>query len=306
MLIQDELSRFTASSPTVCTLGVFDGVHLGHQALLTIARDKAAAIGGVAVAVLINPHPRTVLAPGSTVPLLTSLAERIELLHVLGVTPVPITFTKELSLLTAREFVALLREHLHLQTLVGGPDFALGHNREGTMPVLESLGSELGFSVDVIFPVQNDAVPVSSTAIREAIAHGDVQSAARQLGRPYSITGVVQKGEARGRTLGYPTANLQPEPDRALPNDGIYATRVRIGDTFHPSATYVGTSPTFDGQQRLIEVFLIDFNGDLYGQELQVEWVRKIRDDQRFESEGALQGQMAEDIAQARLVLSEA
>lgn len=307
MLVEEELARHTPSVPSVCTLGVFDGVHLGHQALVETVKTKALSQGWASAAVVLHPHPRTVLSPGINIPLLTSVEERVYLLRAWGLQVVaPITFTHELSLLTAREFVGLLSRYLHMACLMVGPDFALGHNREGTIPVLEALGQEFGYTVEVVSLLLNGARPVSSTAIREAIAQGAVETAAQQLGRPYVTKGTVVQGEARGRLLGYPTANLTPDPLWALPNDGIYASRVHVADTVYPAAAYIGSKPTFRGVERGIEVFLLDFEGDLYGRELGLEWVRKLRDDQQFTSASALQGQMAEDIAQARVVLSQA
>lgn len=304
MLVEEELARHTPRGQSVCTIGVFDGVHLGHLVLIehTIAEAKAQGCSSGVIA--FHPHPRTVLSPGSEVAVLTTIDERVELIRELGVDlVVPLTFTRELSQLTAREFMSLLQRHLHLKGLVVGPDFALGRGREGSIPVLEELGRELGYSLKSIAFVDEGEERVSSTAIRDALSQGDVGKVAVLLGRPFFLHGVVVHGAARGRMLGYPTANIQPNGGHALPADGIYATRVHVDGVVHGSATYVGTSPTFEAHERLVEVFLLDFEGDLYGKQLKVEWVNKVRDDQRFDSASELQIQMAKDIAQARQLL---
>ena len=305
MLAEEELARHTPSGRSFCTIGVFDGVHLGHRVLIEATRDEAKARGGSSAIIVLHPHPHTVLVPGATVAVLTPIEDRLELIRALGVDlAVPLTFTRELSQLSAREFVALLQKHLHLAGLVVGPDFALGRGREGTIPVLEELGREMGFTVKAITFFEESSQRVSSTAVREALAQGDVAAAARLLGRPFFMHGAVVHGAARGHMLGYPTANIQSDGSRVLPADGIYATRVHVGDKTYGSATYVGTRPTFENGDRVVEVFLLDFDGDLYGTDIRVEWVDKVRDDQKFDSPEELIQQMAKDIADARAVLA--
>ena len=305
MLAEEELARHTPSGRSFCTIGVFDGVHLGHRVLIEATKDEARARGGSSAIIVLHPHPRTVLVPGATVAVLTPIEDRLELIRALGVDlAVPLTFTRELSQLSAREFVALLQKHLHLAGLVVGPDFALGRGREGTIPVLEELGREMGFTVKAITFFEESSQRVSSTAVREALAQGDVAAAARLLGRPFFMHGAVVHGAARGHMLGYPTANIQSDGSRVLPADGIYATRVHVGDKTYGSATYVGTRPTFENGDRVVEVFLLDFDGDLYGIDLRVEWVDKVRDDQKFDNPEELTQQMAKDIARARAVLA--
>ena len=304
-MLVEELAEYTPPGRSICAIGVFDGVHLGHKALVDIIKAEAAARGCVSAAIVFHPHPRTVLVPGSAIALLTPLPERVDLLRGLGVELVlPLTFTRELSQLSAREFMGLLRQHLRLVGLVAGPDFALGRGREGTVPVLQELGRELGYTLSIIAPLEQGSQLISSTTVRQALAQGDVAAAADLLGRPFVTRGAVLEGAKRGRWLGYPTANIAPDPNLALPGDGIYATRVRLGTHTFNAVTYVGTRPTFQDEERLVEVFLLDYEGDLYGKDLRVEWVQQVREDHKFDSADALIEQMGRDVADARAVLS--
>lgn len=305
MLAEEEIARHASPGPTICTIGVFDGVHLGHRALIEATIAEARARGCLSGVVCFHPHPKTVLVPGSEVPVLTPIDDRVALIKELGVDIVtPLTFTRELSQLSAREFLGLLKKYLNLAGLVVGPDFALGRGREGSIEVLTELGEEMGYTVKPISFVEQHEGRVSSTAIREALGRGDVALVAQLLGRPFFMHGTVIHGAERGHVLGYPTANIRPDGNRALPADGIYATRVHTGDRQFGSATYVGTRPTFDDAERLVEVFLFDFEGDLYGKDLKVEWVDRIREDRKFASAEELQAQMARDIQLARARLN--
>lgn len=305
MQVSDELARHAPAQETVTTLGVFDGVHLGHRRLMEQVIQRARAEELLSAAIILHPIPRTVLVPGTVIPTLTSLEERIDLIRATGIDViVPLTFTLELSRLSAREFVALLKEHLRLRGLVVGPDFALGRGREGNVDALRALGAELGFWVEVAPLVTAGGEHVSSTVVRQAIAEGDVSRARAILGRPYRMEGTVIQGHARGRLLGFPTANIAPLPDRALPADGIYATVTTVDGRRHPSATYVGTGPTFENGERQVEVFLLDFADNLYGSHITVELLERVRPDQRFESAAALVTQMERDVADARRILA--
>lgn len=305
MLLDQELAAHTSARPSICTIGVFDGVHLGHQALVRRTIEEARAQGCAGGVVVFHPHPRDILVPGTHIPLLTPLEKRLELLKNLGADfVVPVSFTLQLSRLSARDFMAALVRHLRLSGIVSGPDFAVGKDREGDLPALTRLGDELGYTVTVIEPLGQEAQKISSSAIRRAVGSGEVAAAARLLGRPFSTKGEVVHGAARGRSLGYPTANLRVDAGLALPGDGIYATRAHTAQGTFPSAAYVGNQPTFNGKTRSIELFLLDFQGDLYGDDLEVEWVSKVRDDRRFESQEALVRQMAEDVDRARALLA--
>lgn len=305
MQAYQELSRVRPAGPAVATIGVFDGVHLGHQHLLKRLREEARRQGCPSVVVTFRNHPRMVLRPETKLSYLMAPEDRLRLLKAQGVDVVaPITFDLDLSRLSARAFVALLKETLLLQALVTGPDFALGHQREGTTPVLEALGRELGFSVHQVSPLVVQGLTVSSTAIRQALAQGDVAKVSFMLGRDYALEGVVGRGEGRGRRLGFPTANLQVEPSRALPADGIYATWACVNGVAHKSATSIGVRPTFDLSQRLVETHVIDFHADLYGQTVTVEFVARLRGQEKFASVDALIAQIAQDVAGARLALA--
>jgi len=305
MSLHAELTRHATGRATVCTLGVFDGVHAGHRALIQATMDQAARQGAASAVLVLYPHPRSALSPTNTVPVITPLDERLALIRACGVdAAIPVTFDRDLSNLTPWEFAGELVRSLHMTGLVIGADFALGRNRSGDAAALQEIGAQLGFTVTVIPLVADTEAKVSSTAVRTALAEGDVAGAARMLDRRLMTRGTVIHGQQRGRQLGYPTANIRPEHDRALPADGIYATRTHVGDRVYWSATYIGTSPTFDGQQRFIEVLLFDFNGDLYDEEIGVEWVDKVRGDQKFASAEALQQQMALDIAIAKGMLT--
>jgi riboflavin kinase/FMN adenylyltransferase len=307
MLLEQELVQYRPSKRSVCTIGVLDGVHLGHQALIRRTIQEARARDCEAGALVLHPHPREVLVPGANVPLLTPLEERVSLLKALGLDFVlPVSFNLQLSRLSAREFMAALVQHLDLAGIVSGPDFAVGKGREGDVSALSRIGAELGYEMIVIDQLEDGTHKVSSSTIRSAIALGDVETAARLLGRPYVTRGQVVHGFARGRLLGYPTANLSVDGHLALPADGIYATRARAGTEVHASATYIGNQPTFDGSDRSLEVFLLDFDGDLYGSDLSIEWVSKVREDRKFDSPDALVQQMAKDVAHARAALGAA
>ncbi len=304
MRVEEELSRAVPERDTALTIGVFDGVHLGHQFLIAKLKEKAAAEGLLSGVVTFHHHPSSVLSPQSKITCLTSLQERIRLLESLGVAHiVTLSFTAELSQLSAREFIALLKSYLRMRGLVTGPDFALGKGREGDAHALKALGEEFDFSVEVVPPSVWQGEVVSSTAIREALSRGDVIKVSELLGRRFTLTGQVSKGDARGKILGFPTANLIPDQEQALPTDGVYAACVCFNEAVYQAVINIGLRPTFGGGQRLVEVHLLDFEGELYGRELKVEPVARLRDEIRFSSADELKAQMTRDVAQARSLL---
>ena len=297
----EELEAVAPQGDTLVTIGVFDGVHLGHQHLLQWLLQRAQERGVGSAALFFPQHPSTVLAPGTRVALITLPEERAALLRDMGVRYVQgISFTKDVSLLTARQFVELLRRHLRMTGLVVGPDFALGHKREGTVERLTALGQDMGFTVEVVPPLTQSSTVVSSTAIRRALAAGDVRGAARMLGRPFRLTGPVVRGEGRGRKLGFPTANIAFDPERALPGDGVYATRAVIGSSAYDSASNVGLRPTFDGTKRTVEAYIMDFSRDIYGETVGLDFLDMLRPEERFSSVEALREQIARDVQDAR------
>ncbi|MBI4312730.1 MAG: bifunctional riboflavin kinase/FAD synthetase [Chloroflexi bacterium] len=304
--LDHELAEAKPTRDTYLTIGVFDGVHVGHQHLLQLLKDRAALVRCASGVVTFRNHPRSVLSPGSPMPLLTPIAERVRLLRELGIEVIaPVTFTLEVSQIPAREFVGLLQSRLRMRGLVIGPDFALGHNREGTLDVLQEMGRGMGFAVTVATPYLQAGQRVSSTAIRQAVAEGDVTDAARCLGRYYALTGVVVRGEGRGGPdLGFPTANLQPDADAVLPADGIYVAWAHVGERRYGSAVSVGVRPTFgQGNARTVEAFLLDFRGDLYGQTVRLEFVQRLRPEKAFAGIEALKLQISLDVEEARRVL---
>ena len=294
----------------VVTIGVYDGVHLGHRALIGRVRAMAAELGASTAVVTFDRHPATVVRPESAPLLLTDLEQRIELLGSTGVDrTLVITFDAERAHESAEDFVReILVGCLGAVAVVVGHDFHFGRDRGGNVPMLQEMGAELGFDVLGINLVADDARSevVSSTRIRKLLLEGDVAGAARLLGRPHEVRGVVQHGDARGRELGFPTANVAVPGDILLPADGIYAGwHVRPDGTAHPTAINLGRRPTFyvDAETSLLETHLLDFDGDLYGEPARVRFVARLRDELRFDSVDDLVRQMATDVDEARAVL---
>jgi riboflavin kinase/FMN adenylyltransferase len=237
-------------------------------------------------------------------PRLTTIEERTRLLLGLGVDlVVPIGFEANVAALSAGEFVTLLQRHLRMQGLVIGPNFALGRGREGTTTTLRELGRELGFTVDVVKAFKVDDLMASSTAVRRALGKGDMKTTSTLLGRHFSLSGRVEGGVERGHALGYPTANIAVDSEQALPKDGVYATIGRLGTSIYKSVTNIGVRPTFDHGERTIEVFLIDFDADIYGQTLTIDLVENLRGEAKFSSPAELVAQIAMDVEHAKAIL---
>ena len=290
------------------TIGSFDGVHLGHQAIIRRLVEGAHAAGLPAVAITFFPHPSKVLRGNGSPFYLTTPEERAELLSGLGVdVAITLKFDKELASHSADEFMGMLASHLKLRHLLVGHDFALGKGREGNYARLEELGKKYEYEIEAFSALTVNGDLVSSSRIRELIGQGNMPLAASYLGRWYAVEGTVVKGDGRGRTIGVPTANLDVWHERLLPANGIYATFARVNGVNYPSATNVGVRPTFENQspQPLIEAHLLDFQQDLYGMNLRVEFVRFLRPEERYSSIQALVDQMQLDIQQARDLLSD-
>ena len=299
-------------SGTVVTLGTFDGVHRGHQAVLAEVTRRARVGKLQSVVVTFDPHPLAVVNPAAAPKLLTLPDEKEELVRAAGVTEfVVMPFTPAVAQLDAEAFVQRLCEQYALRELVMGFDHGFGRGRGGDVELVERLGRSRNFGVAVVEAVKDDGQPISSTLIRTALAHGDLDAAGRWLGRRYSIRGTVVRGAGRGRTIGIPTINLEsPDPRKLLPPDGVYAVQVSIGKREMGNGQRFGgmmnqgPRPTFGEQVRTLEIHLFDFDGELYGETVNVEWVRRLRDVQTFASREALVAQLERDRQAARASLN--
>lgn len=302
LLSREELARHAPGRPCAITVGVFDGVHLGHRHLIDALRASAAERGLASAVVTLHPDPVQVLRPDLRVAYVTSLEERVELLRATGVDAVaPLTFTSEVAELSAHDFVRLLHETLDMRFLLMGPDHAFGRGREGTPQRVAEIAADLGFDLETLpLPLAGTSGAVSSTSIRRALADGDMETAARLLGRPFAVRGPVVRGNERGRGIGFPTANIAVTPDRALPAYGVYVTRAHVGGRTYQSATNIGVNPTFDDARPAIETYLLDFEGDLYGRELRVEMLHRLRGETKFESIDALIAAIDADVQATR------
>lgn len=305
MSVEEELAGLAPSKDMLLTIGVFDGVHLGHKYLLSRLIEQVRQRNLLSGVVTFHQHPQEVLSSQTKLPFLTDLTERSNLLKNEGVEVIiPLSFTTELVQLSARQFISLLKEYLRMRGLVIGPDFALGQNREGNTDTLRVLGQEMDFSVNVVLPIMINGKVVSSTAIREALADGDVKKVQNLAGRPFSLHGQVVAGTGRGVELGFPTANLDIDPKQAIPADGVYATWAYINGRAYQSMTNIGKSPTFGGRERIVEVCILDYHSDLYGRELRIDIMERVRGEKRFSSAEALKKQIAADIEQGRAILN--
>jgi riboflavin kinase / FMN adenylyltransferase len=297
--------------PGAVAVGVFDGLHLGHQAILERMLARARAAGGPAVVVSFDPHPDVVLAKSfQAVAPLTPLPEKRARLEAMGVERFELLpFTRELAALSPEEFVERhLVQPFAPRALVVGENFALGRGRAGNVPRLRAIGATMGFEVEAVPLVPVDGAPVTSTRIRERLAAGDVASAARLLGRRYTLESVVVRGDGIGRTLGFPTANLRLLDEKLVPAHGIYAVWVSLAGerALRPGAMSIGVRPTFGGRTPTLEVFVLDWEGDLVGRELTVELDSWIREERKFEGREPLIAAIAADVEETRRRLGSA
>lgn len=300
MIDVPDFAKLDPGGDTAVAIGVFDGVHRGHYSLLSQLRQVADDRGLLASVVSFKNHPVTVLRPEVDVSYLMPVERRVELLGNANVDlVVPLTFTRELAELTAHQFVEALHRQLNMRHLIVGPDFALGKGRTGTIKVLRQLGEEMGFQVTEVDGMLLGGDRVSSTEVRRLLSEGAVSEANDLLGRFFRLAGEVVKGDQRGRMLGFPTANLDVGLQMALPADGIYSTIATVGSEKYASATSIGLRPTFDATGRTIETFIIDFEADIYGVEVAIDFVERIRPELAFESVDELIVQMNKDVDQA-------
>jgi riboflavin kinase/FMN adenylyltransferase len=301
MQVDDELAQFSPPSETLITIGVFDGVHLGHKFLISKLVSLAGKQHLLSGIVTFRQHPRDLLAPKTKLLFLCSVEERVQLLKNEGVDIVaPLTFNRELAKVSARDFVGLLQKHLKMRGLVIGPDFTLGHNREGNAETLRALGMEMGFSVTVVAPKTVEGEVASSTVIRQALAEGNMEKV-----RPFSLKGTVTRGEHRGTGLGFPTVNLKVDAKMAVPPDGVYATRAYIEGQEYQAMTNIGVRPTFgDNNERTIESFILNYNQDVYGKEVKIELIQRLRGEKSFDSIEELKQQIADDVRRGSAILN--
>jgi len=300
------------SQPAVVTMGTFDGVHRGHHAVLAEVTRRARAGKLASVLVTFDPHPLAVVSPAAAPKLLTLPAEKAVLVKAQGIERfVLMPFTPAVAQLDAEAFVSRLCDEYGMRELVMGYDHGFGRGRAGDVELVERLAREQGFRMAVVDAVRDNGQPISSTLIRSGVAHGDLDAAERWLGRRYSIRGTVVRGAGRGRTIGVPTINLAPPDSRKLlPPDGVYAVQVTIGkretgnEKRYGGMMNQGPRPTFGDQVRTLEVHLFDFDGELYGETIDVEWVRRLRDVQAFPSREALVAQLERDRQAARATLN--
>ena len=301
---------------TVITVGMYDGVHRGHQALIGAAVSRARAMRRPCLLLTFDPHPAEVIRPGSHPAILTSLDRKAELVAELGVDAMCVLpFTQEFMRLAPETFThTVLVEQLHAAQVVVGENFTYGHRASGNVGTLTVEGRRFGFAVEGIALAEDSSdggeVPISSTYVRACVAAGDMVSAARALGRPHRVDGVVVRGDRRGRELGYPTANVESPPFTAVPADGVYAGHLVTRDPRSgasrerlPAAISVGTNPTFQGSRRTVEAYVLDWDGDLYGEHVGVEFAQRLRPMAAFPDVDALLAAMDKDVADTRTIL---
>jgi len=291
-------------SPSAVTFGTFDGVHIGHQAVIGRVVDEGGRHGLLSVVLSFDPHPLRFIAPDKAPPLLTLSAKKLALFEKLGVkVTVLAKLEPELAEMSPQEFIErIIVGKLRARKVVVGPDCSFGKGRSGNVETLKEMGGRFGFDVHVVPKRRINGVPISSTRVRRAIEAGDLRLAERMLGRRYSILGRVIKGEGIGEKIGYPTANLDTD-DQLLPPNGVYAARVRLDEEGFNGLLYIGRRPTFKGEEMRVEVHILDFNGDIYGRWLEVEFAEAIRGERRFASAEELAGQLAQDERIARRIL---
>jgi riboflavin kinase/FMN adenylyltransferase len=288
--------------PTVLTLGVFDGLHLGHQLVMRTVVERARAAGAVPTVITFDPHPRAVLHPESAPPLLQTFDQKVEALGVLGIEQtIVVRFTPAFAEVRAEDFLRdVVYERLQAKEVYLGKGFAFGHNREGDIELLRRVSAELGFHADEVPEVQLRGCRISSSSIRKLLSEGRVNLARRMLGRPYGVEGRVVRGAERGRSLGFPTANLRPQ-NRVIPRRGVYVTATLIEGEWRRSITNIGTRPTFEreGAEPSLETFVINWEGDLYGDVLRVRFLHRLRDEKKFGSVEDLKRQINYDLNRA-------
>jgi riboflavin kinase/FMN adenylyltransferase len=306
MLLITDLGRITTRfTNTVLTLGNFDGLHLGHQELIKMVMKRARETDAVSMVVTFRPHPLKILAPEKCPPLISIYEEKIALLEKLGLDVlVKIPFTVDFSAMSPEAFTKdILCDLLGAKEIFVGYNYRFGRGRAGNVATLKEMGEKYGFTVREVEQISLDGEVISSTKIRKLLAEGRVEHAARLLGRAYAITGVVVKGDGRGKGLGFPTANVAPKHS-IIPADGVYAVKFFVREQFYDGIANIGLRPTFDENRLTIEVHVFDFDEDIYGEEISLYFVGKIREERKFEGPDELAKQIASDIRTAKDMLA--
>ncbi len=305
MSLENELSNFTRAEDSYLTIGVFDGVHLGHKALLAEVVRRAKAIGAKSGVITFKRHPRKVVNPKDDLQFLTNLNLKIKLIKDEGIDfVIPLMFTPEIAATSATDFITLLQQKLKMKGLIVGPDFALGKSREGDIAFLTDLSKSMNFEFIAIPPVKDDAGVFSSTAIRKALSEGDMQKAYTLLGRYFSIEGEVVHGTGTGKQIGFPTANLCVDAEQALPLVGVYAAKTEFDGQSYDSVTFIGKRVTFGDTRKTIETHLIDYNQDLYHKNLKIDIICRLRGEIKFDSVNELVEQIKRDVTAAKKYLN--
>ncbi|MSP11593.1 MAG: bifunctional riboflavin kinase/FAD synthetase [Chloroflexi bacterium] len=301
MQVVTSLQKYYATQDSVVTIGTFDGFHRGHLKLVNKVIERARRADRQAVMVTLHPHPRKVLTPDKDLPILMTLEEKLAALAEIGLdTVVVFAFTPETLRLSAEAFCALLTNHLQMRELWVGPDFALGYKRQGDIPTLRKIGETMGFTVGMVPELELGGVTVRSSRVREALSQGNLPEVTYLLGRPYAARGTIITGARRGRDLGFPTANLQLAPEKCLPPNGIYVVKTLLENSIYAGVANVGVRPTFDNGERLVEVYLLDFNRDIYGQEIEVQFIEYLREERKYTRLADLIAQIHLDVLQGR------
>ncbi len=308
MKIIEDIEEFCHKlSRPVVTVGTFDGVHRGHMSVLSTVQTRAQELKRESIALSFEPHPQTVLNPKTASPILTTKEEKLEIIEKIGIhTFVILSFTRDFSLLSPKDFVErILLSRLGVGRFIIGHDHGFGRGRSGDIDMLEQLGQELGFEVEVVPPQIVDGDRISSTRIRKLISSGNMRLAANFLGRNYSFSGEVVKGESRGKQLGFPTANIRiGDPWKLIPPDGVYAVWTEVSGRRYKGVMNVGYRPSFGGKEHVVEVHIIGFESDLYGRTLKVEVLEKIRDEMKFGSADQLAKQIEKDKEKGEEILN--
>ncbi|MFZ3208918.1 MAG: bifunctional riboflavin kinase/FAD synthetase [Geobacteraceae bacterium] len=305
MIIIRDLNEITGKLPgAVVTIGNFDGVHLGHREIFRRVRRTAQETGGVSVVVTFEPHPLKVLPSGKKLRLINTYAEKELLIEASGIDYlVAIPFNKDFAAISAEQFIRdILVVRIGARRVIIGYDYAFGRNREGNVDLLRRIGAEMGFVVEVMEPIGIDGAIYSSSAIRRMIEAGNVREVVALLGRHFSIGGTVVHGHHRGKGLGFPTANLETDKE-LIPGFGVYAVKVRIDEQIYDGACNIGDNPTFGDDKRVIEVFIFDFTGEIYGREVRLYFMERLRGEEKFPDAALLQQAIAADVARCREIL---